>query len=170
MSDTTTGIVVFDYGIWTSIYPAFASTTSQAQAQNYFDIACLYINNTPTSPIPVVDCVGNQVRAKILGLTTAHICIKLTPGAPETVGRVASANQGSVSLTLDMGTTPANAAWWQQTQYGTMAWRALAPYRSFRYFPARRPYLGVGMLGGGAPGAAGGLAGTSYKGYFPWLS
>ena len=70
--------------------------------------------------------MGNQVRAKILGLTTAHICIKLTPGAPETVGRVASANQGSVSLTLDMGTTPANAAWWQQTQYGTMAWLAVA--------------------------------------------
>src|SRR5262249_37816262 len=71
------------------------------------------------------------------------------PGAlpnPGTVGRVASATEGSVSVTLEMPNQPAAAAWYLQTPYGASFWAATALYRTARYVPgpAMRPAFGPG--------------------------
>ena len=143
------GIVIFDYSVWVTIYPEFAGVVTQPQAQSYFNRACLFVANTPASIVPACDPYGTPVRAEILGMLTSHLATLLGPGSSEVVGRVASANQGSVSVTLDMGTVSNNAAWWLQTKYGALAWQALAPYRTFRYRPSPRPNLGVNVLGRG---------------------
>lgn len=143
----TTGIVAFDYPSWIALFPEFSSAVPAAMAQQYFSMACQYVANTPVSVVPFVDAYNTPVRANALNLVTAHIAALLGPNSNETVGRVATATQGSVSVSLDMGQTSQNAAWWQQTKYGAMAWEMLKPYRSFRYFAAPRRYLGVAGSG-----------------------
>lgn len=171
MSDTTTGIVVFQYSTWGALYPELAASVNAQQAQFYFNQACNVLPNYPTSPIPILDSTGTrQVRAEILGLGTSHIVALFGPNSTDAVGRVDQATQGSVSVHLDMGPTGLNDAWWKQTKYGAMCWQALAPYRSFRFFAAPKPYLGVGMVGTGPGGSWASTRGTSYKGYFPWIS
>lgn len=171
MSDTTTGIVVFSYPTWSGLYPELSASVNAVQAQFYFNQACNLVRNDPSSPIPILDSTGTrQVRAEILGLATAHIAALLGPNSSDAVGRVDQATQGSVSVHLDMGPTGKNDAWWKQSKYGAMCWQALAPYRSFQFFPASNPYLGVGMIGTGPAGSWASTRGTSYKGYFPWIS
>jgi len=146
MSGTCCGVVTFSYSDWIAAFPEFAASVTEAQAQGYFNQASLYVNNTACSPI--VDASSGGVRETILNMITAHIAqlfgaLNGQPSA-QTVGRVASATQGSVSVSLDMGPQPATAAWWNQTKYGAAAYAALAPYRTFRYRPGPQPYLGVG--------------------------
>lgn len=139
----TQGVVTFDYAAWGALFPELAAVISKPQAGLYFGMACQYVANTPASLVPLTDAYANPVREPLLNLVTAHISALLGPTSSETVGRVGSATQGSVSVTLDMGQTSQNAAWWQQTKYGAMAWEMLKPYRSFRYFQGRQRYLGV---------------------------
>lgn len=140
----TQGVVTFDYLSWIALFPELASACSEPQAQLYFTLACSYVNNTPVSVIPFLDPYGNQVRQPIIYLATAHIAKLFGSRSSDEVGRVASGSQGSVNVSLDMGTTNPNAAWWQQTQYGAAAWEAMKPFRTGpRFFPAPRPYLGV---------------------------
>ncbi|EEZ74634.1 hypothetical protein NEILACOT_05350 [Neisseria lactamica ATCC 23970] len=49
------------------------------------------------------------------------------------VGRIASASEGSVSVSADMGAAGGNAAWYLQTPYGATYWQLTAKYRRFRY-------------------------------------
>ncbi len=140
----TQGVVTFDYLNWIALFPELVNTCTATQAQLYFNTACSYINNTPISVIPLLDRFGNAVRQPIMWLATAHIAKLLSSRSTDEVGRIASAGQGSVNVALEMGTTSPNAAWWQQTQYGAMAWEATKPYRTGpRFFAAPRPYLGV---------------------------
>ena len=152
--------VVYDYAQWLTLYPQFATTvTTEAQGQEYFYQAQLYCSNDdgsstgappcgtlgyPLVPLIPYDPTGTPPRydrAIILNLLTAHIaqltvgCVingVLVPPGP-LVGRVSSATEGSVSVQTDMGAVPTGAAWFYQTQFGLMAWQAMAPYRTARY-------------------------------------
>jgi len=151
--------VVFVYSDWYTRYPELAAppngtgTTTQAQAQDDFNLAGLYLNNGPCSAVQNI-----ATRTTLLYMLTAHIaCLAARqaaePNGNAIVGRISDATQGSVSVSADVGTTSQNQAWFLQTQYGFAYWQATAAYRAGgRYKPGRVPYLGVsrvGYFGGG---------------------
>ena len=152
--------VVFDYNQWIAMFPEFSGVTSAA-AQEYFNLATVYIRNDGCGPID-----DDAVQLSLLYLTTAHIAKLLstsTNGFPTTggtepasplVGRINTATEGSVSVGAELpGNLPAAAAWWVQTPYGFMVWTMLAPYRTMRYVPARRRIYNPPIwLRGGRPG------------------
>ena len=103
------------------------SAYADEQLTAYFMRAELYINNTARAIIP------NPPREMILYLTMAHLLTLYAPGKDGgAVGRVSSASQGSVNVSLDFPTA-VNAAWWNQTQFGAEVWVATAKYRTFRW-------------------------------------
>lgn len=129
----STGVVVFDYGMWLLRFPEFASV-SQPLAQEYFDDACDLLNNTPCSIVQDL-----SKRARFLNLLTAHIAqlnaaLNGQPSSP-LVGRIANASEGSVSVQTQMDMPPGSAQWFNQTKYGAQYWQATLPYRTARYAP-----------------------------------
>ena len=85
-----------------------------------------------------------------------------TPNAP--VGRLASATEGTVTVSYDYPVTPANPsmAWYAQTKYGAMYWTATVRYRSARYFAIGNSGTGyakdfLAPPGGFIPGGPGGI-------------
>jgi hypothetical protein len=146
MSGTTTplpalGVVVFDPIAWAAAYPELSGSVSAAQATGYFQQATLFLDNSPTSA--VTDATPGGQRATLLNLIVAHIAklfaVLNGEGPSGLVGAIASATEGSVSVSL----VPVNAgsgamaAWFAQTPYGLMYWAATAGFRTMRYRPAQ---------------------------------
>ena len=139
-------IVSFDYAGWMARYPEFANVT-QPQAQGYFNEATLYHRNDGQGP------VNNPASQDLfLKMLTAHIAALYAPdlqGQPAStiVGRIASASEGSVSVSADMK-GPESAEWYYQTKYGTSYWNATKQYRTMRYKHGHvrptNPFLNVG--------------------------
>lgn len=128
-------VVAFVQASFLEEYPEFVPTIANypTAAKVCFANACLYLDNTETSRVP------DPPRGALLMMLTAHILTlrfgvngKVPSGL---VGRVASAGEGSVNVSADMGPTTASSAWYQQTQYGASYWRASAPYRRAIYVP-----------------------------------
>jgi len=133
-------VVAFDFNAWVARYPELSPPVEEPAALLYFAEAQLYLNNTPTA---IVEDVAT--RAVLLNMLVAHIAaiaIARAPGGGGIVGRVASASEGSVSVSADMQ-LPGSAAWFAQTAYGAAYWQATAQYRTMRYRPGPRPFLGV---------------------------
>lgn len=136
-------VVVFDPAAFKAAYPAFVSVPD-AQLQNYFDLATLYLSNTDCSIVQDVN-----KRQTLLWLLTAHIAflsgaLNPVPGTPGLVGRVSSATEGSVSVSTEYPMNP-NSAWFLQTQWGAAFWQATLSLRSFRY--RARPTVVEGQRG-----------------------
>ena len=135
------GIVVFDPFAFKTRYPEFNAVANVA-LQLYFNEACLYLSNSPTSP---VQCLSR--RATLLNMLTAHVGFlggALTAdGQPRPVGRVSQASEGSVSASFDYG-TPGTQEWFAQSQYGAAYWQATSSLRGMRY----RPFFGGAFAGG----------------------
>ncbi len=130
-------VVVFDPVAFGARYPEFTGVATPT-LQLYFNEATIYLNNTDSSP--VTDGTPGGLRAMLLNMLTAHIAA-LNSGvngnaAPNTVGRVDSATQGSVSAHIEFQ-VPGTAAWFAQTKYGAAFWQATASYRSFQYQAGR---------------------------------
>lgn len=141
--DPETGAVVFNYGAWAARYPNLtAGTTPDAVADQFLIAGLSYFNNSAGSPEP--DPAKRQI---ILFLITAHLVMltQKTGGADRTqmVGRVSSASQGSVSVSMDAAGAPSAAWWWSQTQYGAMAYSILRKYALTLYVPGPRPTFDV---------------------------
>lgn len=162
----TTPVVTFNtawFNTFTAMFPVFGCLT-QPQVEGYFNISGLYVANSPRNP---AICILPQ----LLYLVTAHIAWLMLPkdanGNPATngsassgslVGRITNATQGSVNVGLEMGPSSGpQEAWYNQTQFGAMAWVAMAPFRTARYlvsptmvggpvFPAA-PWLPVNFWG-----------------------
>ncbi|MEX5413405.1 DUF4054 domain-containing protein [Atlantibacter hermannii] len=130
-------IVVFAISAFRARYPEFASVSDDL-LNAYFAEATVYLNNTDCSPVTDVD-----VRAVYLNMLVAHIAA-MNSGvggqAPSgLVGRVASASEGSVSVSL-ADVPQSQASWWYlQTPYGAAYWQATAAYRTVRYVPGASP-------------------------------
>lgn len=147
------GVVIFDEAKFLARYPQFAAWAAEnpGQLQERFDeVAALYINNTINSQISDI-----ATRAIVMNLAIAHILmldgVVAEGGQGSTsgqVGRLSSATQGSVSVSLDMGAVPGSAAWWMQTSYGAACWNATARWRTFRYAAAPRIPCGPRGRGG----------------------
>ena len=127
-------IVSFNYTAWIASYPEFTAV-SEGTADGYFAIAETMHANDGSGP------VGNMtLQSALLNMLTAHIAqLFYTPtGAvpAQLVGRIASATEGSVTVSTELPSTlPAAAAWFSQTKYGLMYWQATAQFRTMRYAP-----------------------------------
>lgn len=126
--------VSFDYAAWALRYPEFGATVDATAAGFCFDEACLYLNNTDSSPVADLNA-----RRLYLWMLTAHIA-QLQYGSslvPKSglVGRIEQAAEGSVNVTVRYPDLNALAAWYAQTQYGASYWAATAGFRVFRYRP-----------------------------------
>jgi hypothetical protein len=144
----TSGIVTFSYPVWAQRFPELAGSVSGGLANAYFAEAQLFLANTLCSP---VQDVGQ--RGLLLNLIVAHLAalnsgVNGQPSSP-LVGRIASATEGSVSVSTDLQ-TPAGAAYWAQTKYGLQFWQSTAALRTFRYAP--RPVFPGPGYGYGFPG------------------
>lgn len=131
-------VAIFDYTVWAARYPALAADVDEAQANELFADAGLYLDNTDGSI--VADPV---IRLRLLNMVVAHLATLEgagNGGQPSGgVGRVSSATEGSVSANFDTGLEPGTAAWWNQTSYGFSFWAATKRYRSMHYRPGPRP-------------------------------
>lgn len=122
------GVVEFNVNKFRSLYPTLKSTDDQLNW--YFVESTMLLNNTSKS------CVKNLTeREVLLFLLVAHFSIlqQRIEGDNEVVGRISSASQGSVSVSLDNGQTTLSDKWYQQTPYGSKYWALTAKYRSFLY-------------------------------------
>lgn len=140
------GTVALDYAAWAAAYPELAPSVPEAQARAYWERAGLYLDNTGASPVR-----EPARRALLLGLLTAHIAATnatINGEAPSPlVGRIASATEGSVSVSTDLGGLPGSAAWFVTSRYGYAFWEATRALRTFRYVPGPRaaaPYIRPG--------------------------
>lgn len=129
-------IAVFDYAAWSLRYPEFQGAVDANRAALFFAEAGLYLDNTDTSPVADVG-----VRLVLLGMLVAHISVlsgALEAGGQPSglVGRVSSATEGSVSVSVDSGLAAGSAVWFQQSSYGLAFWQATRNLRSARYVPA----------------------------------
>lgn len=152
------GVVTFDYATWAAQYPELATPTTAPMAQNDFNQAELYLDNTPCSPVQPATPGGR--RETILYLLTSHIAaltIRSNAAADASgtlVGRMSNSSEGSVSAGFALDGLPGSAAWFAQTRYGLSAWQALAPYRTALYIAAPQIPLpaqstaGMGFGGG----------------------
>lgn len=130
------GVVDFDSAWFAQVFPEFAGVAS-ARQQVAFTVAETLCDNTPSSRI--TDWAPKGKRATCLAYLTAHVLALSGLGVGNEsraglVGRIASAGQGSVNVSVDMPSNP-NSAWFNQTQYGATFWQMTAAERLFMYVP-----------------------------------
>lgn len=132
----TNPFVTFNYATFVARYPEFAPVP-EGTAVLYFNEATLYLRNDGTGPV-----TSPTFQLMMLNMLTAHLAwlagwgrgaVPITPSG--VVGRIASATEGSVSVSVENNYAPGSAQWFQQTPYGAAYWQATAPYRQMRYVP-----------------------------------
>ncbi|MGJ0578494.1 DUF4054 domain-containing protein [Xenorhabdus bovienii] len=127
-------IVELDIKKWRELYPNITAT--DARLEMYFVEATMLLNNTEHS------CVKNlKERELLLYLLMAHMATlqNHADAGNNAVGRASSATEGSVSISLDYGTTSDSEKWYIQTPYGARYWQLTARYRSFLYVIGQMP-------------------------------
>jgi hypothetical protein len=138
-------IVQPNYSTFTTRYPEFAVGGAQPVSsdlyQAYWNEATLYQANNGAGPI----CDATNALM-LMNMLVAHIAALNAPNAngtaaPNTVGRVSNATEGSVTVGLENQYPPGTPQWYQQTKYGAAWWSATAQYRTMRYRPG--PVMGV---------------------------
>lgn len=129
------GIVAFNYDAWVARYPELAGSVSPQLAAAYFAEAELYCDNTPGSIV-----TDESRRSLFLNMLVSHIAQLNAPlnGQPSQtlVGRISSASQGSVTVSIANDYPPGTVQWFQATKYGAAYWVATSPYRTAKYVPA----------------------------------
>lgn len=127
-------VVVFDASRFGELYPNIKGTENQLDFA--FTKATMLLRNDKYS------CVCNlKEREALLYLLVAHIVTLSinTEGGNTAVGRASSATEGSVSVSLDYGTTTNAEKWYTQTPYGAEYWALTSRYRSFLYTLGEHP-------------------------------
>lgn len=136
------GVVVFDPAEFRLIFPTITATDEQLYF--YFAMAETFLDNTKCSVVKDL-----SERKRLLYFLVAHIAM-LTGMAEKgnpVVGRISSATEGSVSVSLDYGTMGNNERWYLQTPWGAMYWQLTKKYRSLNYrlgiapMPVQRTYF-----------------------------
>lgn len=136
------GVVIFDLAEFRELYPSINAT--DAQLNGYFLIAETFLDNTKCSVVRDLD-----QRKTMLYLLVAHIAMitGMAESGKPIVGRIGSATEGTVSVSLDYGTMGNNERWYLQTPWGAMYWQLTKKYRSMLYrlgiapMPVQRTYV-----------------------------
>ncbi|HFC6382035.1 TPA: DUF4054 domain-containing protein [Neisseria lactamica] len=119
--------VVFDKARFQTAYPEVRA--ADAQLEMWFAQAESLLDNTGRSIVK-----KPEEREMLLFLLVRHFAALNERAAQGgLVGRIASASEGSVSVSADMGAVGSNAAWYLQTPHGATYWQLTAKYRRFRY-------------------------------------
>lgn len=157
-------IVQQNYTAFITRYPEFSSSGTQPVSNplysEYWCEAELYQANNGAGPIK------SQTQALLLmNMMVAHIASLNTAAfngavAPNIVGRIANATEGSVTVGTDNQYPPGTPQWYQQTKYGAAWWAATAQFRTMRYRPG--PVMGVPAQQGGFFGRFGRGCGGSW--------
>lgn len=142
MANPDPPVVVFNYANFIASYPEFAGLT-EPQLLNYFDISDAFFANNSENP---AFNGGVDRMTRLAYMATAHVAWLMAPRdaaglpsatgsvAPQTVGQITSASEGSVSVSVaDVAKGSEAAAWFAQTRYGFMFWQATAQYRTAIY-------------------------------------
>lgn len=133
------GAVVFSVKLFRELYPLFEAA-SDPLLEALFTQACMYLDNTDAS---LVEDLAE--REQLLMLLVAHLCALRgygTDGASERsglVGRITSASEGSVSVSVDSSGSNDESWWYLQTPWGADYWQLTSPYRSMIYHPGSSP-------------------------------
>lgn len=119
--------VAFNYPNWIALFPEFTSTVNSTQATTLvLPLAESYTRNDGGGPVTDI-----PTQTNLLNLMVAHVAQLLYGSSAQPlspiVGRVASATQGSVSVSTDMPSNP-DDAWYLQTRYGAMWLRMAQPW------------------------------------------
>ncbi|HEJ7052523.1 TPA: DUF4054 domain-containing protein [Serratia marcescens] len=127
-------VVTLDIASFRAMYPEFYNVTD-AILPFLFDQSTDYLNNTDYS---LVDDVVK--RERLLYTLMAHLAYvrygdNRKRGGSGMVGRIASATQGSVSVSSDLGPIEFRYAWYTQSPYGMDFWQATKVYRMANYYP-----------------------------------
>lgn len=137
------GVVVqFNYANWIALFPEFASIPQATVTDEYFPLATVFHRNDGGGPVPTA-----ALQSSYLNMMTAHIAALLGTvngvASSTIVGRIASASEGSVSVSADFPLSNPSQAWYATTKYGAMYYQATRPYRTIRY-----RIKGCGLYGG----------------------
>lgn len=130
------GVVEFNIVELRELYPHLLGV-SDTQLKHCFIKSESILNNTKRSMV-----CDLEERKMLLYLLTAHMATiqdRINKGN-DSVGRVASASEGSVSVSLDFPTNGnAWTAWFAQTPYGAEYWMLTAKYRTMQYVVTATP-------------------------------
>lgn len=142
--------VTFDYKTWVARYPEFTGVP-QELAQLYFNEAGLYCANESCNPAypSILPTLLNQLTAHIAWLNAprganGQPAAAGQPASP-LVGRINSASEGSVSVSVENSFEPGTPQWFQQTKYGAAYWAATAQYRTMHY-AAQPTFVGAAIF------------------------
>ena len=129
--------MTFDASAFAALFPTITISANQLTTL-VLPVAELYCRNDGGGPVSTA-----ATQTSLLNLMVAHVATLMFPplaspaGSVPGVGRVASASQGSVSVSLEFPQNP-NDAWFNQTAFGSAFRAATASYRTARYLPPRR--------------------------------
>lgn len=145
----TRGQAQFLQSEFAAIYPEFTGIPS-ASNQESFNDATLLLNNGPCSRVQ-----DANKRLQLLYMLTAHLSFLeygTNDGAgnvntpPGIVGRIASATEGSVSVSASYSdSVNQSEAFFIQSKYGARFWQATIQYRTMHY-------IGAPAIGPNGPG------------------
>ena len=140
MLPNASNVVVFDYTAWAARYPELSAWVGQPQATAFFFEAQLYCDNTPCGIVP--NCAPVYQRQQFLQMLTAHIAalnasLNNQPPNP-LVGRIGTATEGTVNVTVNMDLPAGSPQWFAQTKYGIAFWQASSSFRTMHYVPGGR--------------------------------
>lgn len=128
--------VTFNYQNWALLFPQFNTVPVPTFNTVVLPLVQSYCRNDGSGPVN-----DPALQLNLMNLMAAHITQLFFgangAGASPLVGRIASAGEGSVNVSVDMPSTPANS-WYMQTPYGAAYWQLMAPFRSFVYMPPRK--------------------------------
>jgi len=132
--------VVFNPKLFRELYPMF-SAMSDPLLEALFVQACMYLDNTDASLV-----MDLKEREQLLMLLLAHLCALRgygekdgASGGSGLVGRITSASEGSVSVSVDSSGSNDESWWYLQTPWGAEYWQLTSPYRSMIYHPGSSP-------------------------------
>ncbi|HAT3815142.1 DUF4054 domain-containing protein [Salmonella enterica subsp. enterica serovar Goldcoast] len=127
-------IVVLDIPKFRAMFPEY-SNVPDVQLPFLFDQSTDYLNNSEYSLVE--DAIK---RERLLYLLMAHLAYMRFGdvngnGGTGMVGRLASASEGSVSVSSDAGPIEFRYMWYTQSQHGMDFWQATKVYRMANYYP-----------------------------------
>lgn len=136
-------VVAFVEADFRARYPQFtAEKAPGAWLEALFGEACLLLDNTEGSPVPYDPGRGQMARKILLQQLVCHLATLELAAREGQPGPVASATEGSVSVSYAVPQmTSAAGDWFQRTPCGAAFWRAMQGYiLGGRYFPGRKAH------------------------------
>jgi len=150
--------LAFDYDIFSARFPELVPPLGPVTAELgalYWAEAGMYWRNDGTGP-----CDTDDQQRILLDLLTAHIAglnAAISGALPyNVVGRISSANEGSVSVSTTLSLAPDGVLqeWYAQTKYGFQFWAMTSGFRLARYRPGPRRFFdpaAAALAGRGGP-------------------